>query len=378
VIDNTGTVKDSIAYDAFGNIKSGETDSSYRGWYAWTGRQRDNQTGLQYNNARWYDSTTGCWMTQDPMGFDAGDSNLYRYVNNEPANTNDPSGLQQAQLSNPVLVLMPDGSVRQVNVPAGKDPVAFVRGLYPNGVIHGVDDAKMKKNGQLKRLEPFMPQPPPPPIGGADITPVLEDGLGKLEEAYKDLTKVQKIDLAKSLWTLPTGLYSWDISGLIGDNPAKLKITKGGEEKNTATVKGAVYYTDQINYILWGKINRLLADDGIPITYTVAKAPAEGVIKVSKSITLERTLSKIKDYRNVITAGGILGDIDGRVAWAKAGWTGNWNDATSAKIKNVLPNTRVYNGLLSFAVGRAGFWSAYFSKDDLRGAIDVIGQTVRK
>jgi hypothetical protein len=31
----------------------------------------------------------------DPLGFDAGDSNLYRYVNNAPTNATDPSGLQQ-------------------------------------------------------------------------------------------------------------------------------------------------------------------------------------------------------------------------------------------------------------------------------------------
>lgn len=31
----------------------------------------------------------------DPLGFDAGDSNLYRYVNNRPVQATDPSGLQQ-------------------------------------------------------------------------------------------------------------------------------------------------------------------------------------------------------------------------------------------------------------------------------------------
>jgi len=33
-------------------------------------------------------------VTQDPIGFDAGDSNLYRYVNNSPTMGTDPSGLQ--------------------------------------------------------------------------------------------------------------------------------------------------------------------------------------------------------------------------------------------------------------------------------------------
>ena len=42
---------------------------------------------------RWYDPATGRWMSQDPLGFDAGDSNLYRYVANKPTNATDSSGL---------------------------------------------------------------------------------------------------------------------------------------------------------------------------------------------------------------------------------------------------------------------------------------------
>ena len=93
VVDSSGTLKDSVAYDAYGNIIGTELNPSYRGMYAWTGRQVDLETGLQYNRARWYDSTTGRWISQDPMGFDAGDSNLYRYSNNTPSNNTDPSGL---------------------------------------------------------------------------------------------------------------------------------------------------------------------------------------------------------------------------------------------------------------------------------------------
>src|SRR5207245_11481218 len=70
-----------------------ETDATYTGRYAWTGRERDAETGLQYNRARYYDPDTGRWLSQDPLGFDAGDSNLYRYVANRPTSDKDPSGL---------------------------------------------------------------------------------------------------------------------------------------------------------------------------------------------------------------------------------------------------------------------------------------------
>jgi RHS repeat-associated protein len=62
--------------------------------FAFTGRYLDKDTGLQNNLNRWYDSDTGRWLSEDPIGFAAGDENLYRYVNNEPTNWTDPTGLQ--------------------------------------------------------------------------------------------------------------------------------------------------------------------------------------------------------------------------------------------------------------------------------------------
>jgi RHS repeat-associated protein len=91
VIDGSAVVKNSITYDGFGNITA-ETDSNYRGRYAWTGREIDVEIKLQYNRARYYDTATGRWMSQDPLGFNAGDSNLYRYVSNHPIALTDPSG----------------------------------------------------------------------------------------------------------------------------------------------------------------------------------------------------------------------------------------------------------------------------------------------
>ena len=56
VIDTSAAVKDSLKYDAFGNITS-ETSASDRGLYAWTGRETDVESELQRNGVRW--STSG-------------------------------------------------------------------------------------------------------------------------------------------------------------------------------------------------------------------------------------------------------------------------------------------------------------------------------
>src|SRR5262249_18133436 len=68
--------------------------------YTYAGRERDAETELLYERARFYDAASGRWITEDPKGFDAGDSNLYRYVNNKPLILTDPTGLQaQGELS---------------------------------------------------------------------------------------------------------------------------------------------------------------------------------------------------------------------------------------------------------------------------------------
>ena len=51
-----------------------------------------------------YDPTIGRWISEDPIGFTAGDANLYRYVQNAPTNATDPSGLQPPGPNQPAQV----------------------------------------------------------------------------------------------------------------------------------------------------------------------------------------------------------------------------------------------------------------------------------
>jgi RHS repeat-associated protein len=79
----------SIDYDSFGNKVAGTNPIKY----AYTGKFFDEITDLQWNLNRWYDPQTGQWMTQDPIGFNGGDVNLYRYVGNDVINMVDTEGL---------------------------------------------------------------------------------------------------------------------------------------------------------------------------------------------------------------------------------------------------------------------------------------------
>ena len=91
-MDSTGAVENHLTYDAFGNVTS-ETDDTVDHVCAYTGRDRDEESDLQYNRARYYDAGVGRWISEDPIGFLAGDSNLARYVGNFSTGARDPSGL---------------------------------------------------------------------------------------------------------------------------------------------------------------------------------------------------------------------------------------------------------------------------------------------
>ena len=107
LVANGGVIREHVVYDSFGNRlveqdydSSGNAISSSHAeavdsLFGYTGRDWDADAGLQYNRARWYDPATGRWLSQDPIGFEAGDANLYRYVGNRATTKTDPSGLAE-------------------------------------------------------------------------------------------------------------------------------------------------------------------------------------------------------------------------------------------------------------------------------------------
>lgn len=53
----------------------------------------DEGNGLDFMRARYYDSATGQFVSEDPIGLRGGDTNTRRYVQNNPVDDNDPLGL---------------------------------------------------------------------------------------------------------------------------------------------------------------------------------------------------------------------------------------------------------------------------------------------
>ena len=98
-----GKVVEHRQYDSFGkilartaNLSPGAATLPGSGVgvaFGYTGRPIDEKTGLSDYRARWYDANTGRFINEDPSGFKGGDTNLFRYVGNDPLDRVDPSGL---------------------------------------------------------------------------------------------------------------------------------------------------------------------------------------------------------------------------------------------------------------------------------------------
>jgi RHS repeat-associated protein len=99
LVDTSGNVQERYVYEPFGAPTildanwNARGSSSYASRYFFQGLRYDATSGLYYARNRDYSPILGRWVQRDPLGLTAGDSNLYRYVGNSPANAADPSGL---------------------------------------------------------------------------------------------------------------------------------------------------------------------------------------------------------------------------------------------------------------------------------------------
>ncbi|MCL4832528.1 MAG: hypothetical protein KJZ86_08810, partial [Caldilineaceae bacterium] len=87
--DVAGNLVASYRYDPWGNLlaSTGTIANPLR----FTSREYDEESGLYFYRARYYDPLVGRFISRDPGGL-GGDPNLYAYARNNPINYVDPSG----------------------------------------------------------------------------------------------------------------------------------------------------------------------------------------------------------------------------------------------------------------------------------------------
>lgn len=113
LVNDAGVLQNHKSYDAFGNVTA-ETNTVVDTAFGFTGKLFDDATAQQWNLNRWYDAKVGRWLTEDPIGFEGGDINLFRYVSNEVTYAIDPTG-EIAWV--PIIIIVGIGGI------IGADPV---------------------------------------------------------------------------------------------------------------------------------------------------------------------------------------------------------------------------------------------------------------
>jgi RHS repeat-associated protein len=87
-----------IAYQFFINLSFGETmaqqlpDTYYRTPFKFNGKELDEETGLYYYGARFYDPKISIWLSVDPLAEAFPNWNPYNYCMQNPINMIDPDG----------------------------------------------------------------------------------------------------------------------------------------------------------------------------------------------------------------------------------------------------------------------------------------------
>ncbi len=94
IIQPNGSLIKGYSYDEFGQLEQTGA-SGFLNEVTYTGSVTDTSTGLQYMNARFYNPSTGRFLSQDSYkgnAYDPWTQHLYAYTGNNPVNFVDPTG----------------------------------------------------------------------------------------------------------------------------------------------------------------------------------------------------------------------------------------------------------------------------------------------
>jgi RHS repeat-associated protein len=144
--------------------------------YRYTGKERDEETGLYYHGARYYAAWLGRWAGVDPSGRTRG--SRYGYVGNHPIQSNDPDGREETTRG-----VQPVAS--RVHSSSPDDPLNYPTLTDWNNVAHNfgplsqrrLDDIWTSAHAEARNAaaQKSLPQPvdtptapPRPPPGRAD------------------------------------------------------------------------------------------------------------------------------------------------------------------------------------------------------------------
>ena len=95
ITDGTGALTQHIQYVPFGEVFVEERTNSWSTPYKFNGKELDEETGLYYYHARYYDPRLSVWLSVDPLAEKKPWISSYVYCRNHPINFIDPDGMDE-------------------------------------------------------------------------------------------------------------------------------------------------------------------------------------------------------------------------------------------------------------------------------------------
>jgi RHS repeat-associated protein len=145
LVDNTAAVQGEYTYEPFGATTA--TGTLGANTLTYTGRE-DDETGLKYYRARYYDPHGQRFVSEDPIGLWAGDTNRYVYVRNNPMHWTDPEGLRILNPTRRPISAAVRRALEDFNACIGYDKdIAITSGDRPRSSPLGVGAASRHAQG---------------------------------------------------------------------------------------------------------------------------------------------------------------------------------------------------------------------------------------
>ena len=195
----------------------------------------DRETDKLYWKNRYYDPSTGRWLSKDPIG-EKGGVNLYGFVDEDPISKVDSDGRSILRFP-PIEIPWP----KPTNPWPGFPP-------SPRPPIH----------------PPRLPKPTVPKTTcgkcGPDVTDAVNGLLKNVNDTFDGWNIGKKAVACARLYAGPWAINAWDIDVFLNRGYPYPSLGQGPCD-NTFTFSGKCYWGGSLNYLLWGRMNSLCGID---------------------------------------------------------------------------------------------------------------------
>jgi RHS repeat-associated protein len=347
LLDLAGAVIQLYSFDAYGNALGFNTSEALTE-FLYSGEQFDSKIGQQYLRQRYYDPTTGRFNRLDPFFGNITDPqslHKYLYAHADPMSNFDPSGESVLSVVYQYLAKI---LMFSKNITFGVFLPFTVLNAATEIVNHGY---KLFSTGN----------------GGKDATAILLRLRDNIIGKWNSMSSSEKNNVISELWS--RGLVSWDIKELVFSSKTKWTDGIADPLEETLTYFNEVYSVAEVNYLLWGMINKLAWDDNIYtyltnylstslIAYSY-RVVMGGITVANSWLSTGYDIALFYMFNNTtISIPPLYETITGRMAWIYYGW--QWVVDPSAPLPSheslwrATPTSEPWQDELSWEVANIG------------------------